>query len=174
MDKIIVPIRLLKALLLLAPLCLPVAATAQRAVPDDLIIVMKRGNCEDGCPVYRILIFGNGDVIWQGRGGVARLGVIQSTIQPDEIRTLIHNFESVDYFRLDNIYGYHGSGCPASLPDKPVVLLSFSMDGQSRILRHHDGCTGEISEKLTALEDSIDRAVRAQRWITGKRFGKKQ
>jgi hypothetical protein len=162
------PKRLLKAISLVALLCLPVVATAQRTVPDDLMIAMKRGNCEDGCPVYRILIFGNGDVIWQGRGGVARLGVVQATIQPDEIRALISGFEAVDYFKLDNIYGYHGSGCRASLPYKPMVLLLFSIDGQSRILWHYDGCTGEVSEKLTALENTIDRAVRAQRWITSE------
>jgi Domain of unknown function (DUF6438) len=162
------------AILLLGSLCLPLTAMAQRPVPDDLIIVMKRFNCEDGCPVYRILIFGNGDVIWEGRNGVAHPGVSQTTIQPDAIRALIKDFESVDYFGLADIYGYHGSGCRNELLYKPVVLLLFVLDGRSRVLWHHDGCTGEVSKKLTALEGSIDRAVGAERWITGQGSRKKK
>jgi hypothetical protein len=163
-----------KVFLLIVLLCLPMIATAQRAVPDDLIILMQRGNCEGGCPVYRILIFGNGDVIWQGRSGVARRGIVQDAIQPDAIRALIRDFELLDYFKLDDIYGYHGSSCRASLPYKPMVILSYSIAGRSRILWHHEGCLGEISEKLRALEDSIDRAVNAERWIVAKGSRKRQ
>jgi Domain of unknown function (DUF6438) len=167
-DTMRVPLRLMRvALLVVAPI-LPLTVAAQRSVPDDMIIIMARGNCEDGCPVYRILIFGNGDFIWQGRTGVAHRGVIQATIEPDRIRSLIQQFVEVDYFKLEDIYGYHGSGCSASQPYKPMVLLSYSIGGQSKVLQHHDGCLGEISEKLTALEDAIDRAVQAQRLITGK------
>ena len=152
-------------------LSLPIPAAAQRSVPDDLIIIMARSNCEDGCPVYRVLIFGNGDFIWQGQTGVARRGVIQSTIEPDRIRSLIQQFADVDYFKLEDIYGYRGKGCSASQPDKPMVLLSYSIEGQSKVLWHHDGCVGDTSEKLTALEDGIDRAVQAQRLKTGKSVG---
>ena len=161
----------LMAMVLAALLLQATVASAQRTIPDDLIIVMQRGNCEGGCPVYRILIFANGDAIWQGRGGVVRIGIEHSTIQPDDIRALIHDFASIDYFNIDNIYGYRGNGCRASLPEKPMVLLSYSIDGRSRTLWHHDGCTGEISEKLSALENSIDQAVHAERWTAGKAVG---
>lgn len=166
--------RLMNAVQLTVSLCLPMAATAQRAIPDELIIVMARGNCEGGCPVYRIMIFGSGDVVWQGRAGVGHPGVAQGMIGPDAIRGLINDFESVGYFGLQDIYGYRGSGCRESRPYMPMVLLEYSIDGQSRTLLHHSGCVGEVSGKLTALEDDIDRVVQAQRWITGKALGKPQ
>jgi hypothetical protein len=165
--------RILRLIPLLGLLCAPAVAAPPLPIPDDLVIAMQRGNCEGGCPVYRIVIFANGDVIWQGRARVARLGVVLSTIERDQIRTLLEGFESADYLHLENIYGFRGNGCSSQKPDTPMVITSLSMGGLAKTLSHHDGCVGEVSEKLAALEDSIDNAVNAGRWITGKPSQKK-
>ena len=106
--------------------CLPAISTAQQPIPDDLVISLQRGNCEGGCPVYRVLIFANGDVIWQGRGRVARPGVALSAVEPDQIRALIRHFESIDYFHLDDIYGFSGKGCRSTTPGMPMAITSLS------------------------------------------------
>jgi Domain of unknown function (DUF6438) len=160
------------AIFLVGGLFLPIGAIAQQPIPDDLAIIMERSNCEDGCPVYRIIIFGDGDVIWIGRNGVVRPGVVKSAIEPDGLRMLIQDFASLDFFGLDDIYGYHGRGCQKSQLGKAVVRLLFVMDGRSRSLWHHNGCAGEVSEKLTALQNKIDLAVGAEKWIADKRFRK--
>lgn len=170
-------LKVLRFIPLIGLLCLPAIAAAQSPIPipDDTVITLQRGNCEVmECPIYRVLIFANGDIIWHGRGRVAKLGVVLSLIERDRIRGLIQNFESIDYFHLENIYGFRGSGCRSSAPDMPVVRTSLSMGGLSKTLSHHDGCAGEVSEKLTALENSIDKAVNTTRWITGKPPPKKQ
>lgn len=166
-------IQLLRMASLFGLLCFPATAGGQPSIPDDTLISLQRGNCEGGCPVYRVVIFANGDVIWQGRGRVAKPGVVLSRIERDRIRALIHDFESIDYFHLENIYGYRGSGCRSSAPDMPMVITSLSMDGLSKTLSHHDGCVGEVSEKLTALENSIDEAVSIDRWIKRRPPAKK-
>jgi hypothetical protein len=150
---------------------LPAIAVAQSPVtiPDDTVITLQRGNCEVmECPVYRVVIFADGDVIWQGHARVARRGVIQSRIERDQIRALIQEFEAIDYFHLENIYGFRGSGCQSMAPYTPMVISSISMGGISKTLSHHTGCVGEVSQKLTALENSIDKAANTARWITGK------
>ncbi len=167
------PLKATRLIALTGLFCLPAMAAPQIPIPDDTVIIMQRGNCEGGCPVYRIIIFANGDVIWQGRGRVARLGVVLSQIERDQIRELIREFQSIDYFHLENIYGYRGRGCRSSQPDMPMVITSLSMGGLSKTIMHHDGCVGEISEKLTAIENSIDKVVNTARWITGKRPAKK-
>ena len=158
-----------------ALLCLPAVAAPQDPIPDtipkDLMISLQRGNCEGGCPVYRVLIFANGDVIWHGRYRVANVGVVLSQIERDQVRALIEDFKAIDYFQLDNIYDYLGPGCRSSAAYKPMVFMSLSMGGLSKTLSHHDGCVGEVSEKLTALENKIDKAVNTARWITTRTCG---
>src|SRR5580698_7989698 len=100
-----------------APQPHPEPAPATQTIPDDTVITLQRGNCEGGCPVYRVMIFANGDVIWQGRGRVARLGVVLSQIERDRIRALIAEFQAIDYFHLEDIYGYGGKGCHSTEPD---------------------------------------------------------
>jgi hypothetical protein len=151
--------------------------SVQRPIPPDTVISLQRerGNCDlNDCPIYRVLIFADGDVIWHGRLRVAKPGVFLSHIQPDQIRALIQDFESIDFFHLENIYGFRGSGCQSSAPDMSTVFISLSMGGLSKTLWHHDGCIGEVSEKLTALENSIDQAVDAARWISAKPRAKKR
>jgi len=149
-----------------ALLCLPAIAQARDRIPDDLLISLQRGNCEGGCPVYRI--FANGDVIWHGHNRVARPGLVLSQMKYDQIDALIKDFTAIDYFQIDNIYGTRGTGCRSSAPCEPMVIVSLSMGGRSKTLSHHDGCVGEMSDKLTALENSIEKAVDAARWISGK------
>jgi hypothetical protein len=163
--------KILTVILSFGLLCLPATAPAQSpiTIPDDTLITLQRGNCEVmECPIYRVMIFADGDVIWQGRGRVAKLGVVLSRIERDRIRALLQDFASIDYFHLDNIYGFNGSGCRSMEPYTPTVITSLSMGGLSKILSHHDGCVGEVSEKLKALEKSIDKAADTARWISGK------
>jgi hypothetical protein len=151
--------------------------STKRSIPPDTVISLQRerGNCEmSGCPVYRILIFGDGDVIWHGRSQVASPRLLLSHIEPDQIRALIQDFESIDFSHLENIYGFRGSGCRSSAPDKSTTFISLTMGGLSKTLWHHDGCAGEISEKLTTLENRIDQVVNTARWIAGKPRAKKR
>jgi hypothetical protein len=161
-----------------APLPADTFIPVARPIPSDTVISLQRmrGGCETAvCPTYRILIFDNGDVIWHGRFRVARPGVLVSHIEPDQIRMLIQDFESIDFFHLENIYGSRGAdGCQSQAPEKPYAFISLSMGGLSRTLGHYDGCVGDVSEKLAALENSIDQAVDAAQWITGKPRAKKR
>jgi Domain of unknown function (DUF6438) len=164
-------LKILTVILCFGLFCLPAIAPAQSvmAIPDDTVVTLQRGNCEvTECPVYRVVIFADGDVIWQGRGRVAKRGVVLSRIERDRIRALLQDFAAIDYFHLDDIYGFNGSGCRSMAPYTPTVITSLSMGGLSKILSHHDGCVGEVSEKLKALENSIDKAANTARWISGE------
>lgn len=145
-----------------------IAAGSAYPIPKDTVIMMQRGNCEGGCPVYRVVIFADGDVLWQGRARVARSGVLLSHIDPDQVRSLIDEFRAIDYLHLENIYDFKGKGCQSSKPDMPIVITSFAIEGESRTLMHHDGCVGEMSDKLKALENKIDKVVNTAPWISAR------
>ena len=69
-------LKVLRLIPFVAMLCVPAFAGPSLPIPDDTLISMQRGNCEVmECPVYRVVVFANGDVVWQGRGRVSKLGV---------------------------------------------------------------------------------------------------
>lgn len=148
-----------------AVFCSQTAAAPENPIPGDTVITLQRGNCEQGCPIYRVVIFANGDLIWDGRGRVRKIGVALSQIKPEQVEALVESFKSVDYFNLENIYDYHGKGCGSVLPAMPIIITSLSTGGLSKSVMHHRGCVGEVSDKLTAIEDQIDRVANTARWV---------
>jgi len=152
---------------LISPLASGQPGMSAQGIPDDTMITLQRGNCESGCPEYRIVIFANGDVIWQGLSRVARTGLVASRIERNAVRKLLAEFEALDYFRLRNVYGFRGSGCPPTDVGKSMVTTSLSSGGRSQTISHYSGCAGGVGDKLTALEHSIDETAVTRRWISG-------
>lgn len=151
-----------------APQPRPAPPPAIQTIPDDTIIILQRGNCEGGCPVYRVIIFSDGDVIWHGQDHVAKTGLILSHIEPNQIRALLADFEAMDYFNLQHIYGYGGKGCPRADIGKVMTRTTLVTGGRSQTVPHYAGCSGTVSDQLSAIEMKIDQTLNTTRWITGK------
>jgi|ERR1700679_3747624 hypothetical protein len=140
------------------------SAMPQDEIPLDTFIVLQSGKCEMGCPVYRIVIFADGDVLFQGRSRVRRTGAALTHIGPDQVQQILEKFKQTGYNHIDDIYGLHGSGCTKTLHDEPIVILSLSTGGVSKTLTHHRGCVSEVSKNLSLLEDSIVELSDTAQW----------
>ena len=154
MNKFTAPTFLVFASLLYLS-CSPMAAESKYVIPDDTLVVLQSGNCEMGCPVFRVVIFANGEVVFQGRHHVRKPGLLLKHIEPDQIREILNEAQSVDFFNVQNIFGLHGQGCERTEPDQPIVMTSISVDGRARTLTHHRGCISGVSQRLSSLENRI-------------------
>jgi hypothetical protein len=147
-------------------------ALAQAAKPSnpspDTLIVLDRGACEHRCAVYRIVIFADGSLIYEGRYFVRHPGLVQSSITPEALAALIDDLDSGGFFQLENNYGYGNKDhCESLEPLEPAAMLSVSTNGRAKTVLHNHGCAGAASKHLTELEDKVDRAVGAAKWIKG-------
>lgn len=140
--------------------------TSGKTPAPDTLITLQRGACESRCAVYRLVIFADGTVIYDGRYFVRRQGLIQSGISPEALNRLIADLEAGGFFQLDNNYGYgNDKGCESIDSDAPMAILSVSNQGRSKTVLHHHRCVGAASKRVTALEDLVDRAVGTAKWI---------
>ena len=131
----------------------------------DTLITLQRGACEDRCAVYRLVIFADGTVIYEGRHFVRQTGLIKSGISPAVLSKLITDLETGGFFQLENDYGYGNTARCDSISDGPVAILSVSNQGRSKTVLHHHRCVGAAPNRLTELEDKVDRAAGAVKWI---------
>ncbi len=153
------------ALACAAALSWPAAATAMDVAPDTLI-TLQRGACERRCAVYRVVIFADGTVIYEGRHFVRRTGLIKSGVSPETLARLIDELEAGGFFQLEADYGYGQAGhCDRVDSDGPTAILSVSSRGRSKTVLHSHRCVGTASDRVTAFEDKVDRAVGAAKWI---------
>jgi hypothetical protein len=135
------------------------------AAPDTLI-TLQRGACEARCAVYRLVIFADGTVIYQGQFYVRQAGLVKSSISPEVLAKLIGDLETGGFFQMENNYGYGGNtGCDSIDEGGPIAILSVSNQGRSKTILHDHSCVGAVPKRLTELEDKVDRAVGAVKWI---------
>jgi hypothetical protein len=50
----------------------------------------------------------------------------------------------------------------------PMAVISLSVAELSKTFQQNNGCVGEVSGNLTALENSIDPAVNSTCWILAR------
>ena len=121
-------------------------AMSQNRVPLDTIVILQNGNCEMGCPVYRIAIFADGDVLFQGRSRGRKTGAALTHISGDRLDQILEKFKQLDYTHVENTYGLRGTGCSKTLHDEPIVLLSLSAGGFSKTVAHYRPAEIETNE----------------------------
>lgn len=132
----------------------------------DTLITLQRGACEQRCAVYRLVIFADGTVIYDGQHFVRRAGLIRSGISPEVLSRLMQDLETGGFFRMENNYGYGNTDrCKSIDPGGPMAILSVSNRGRSKTVLHNHSCVGPIPSRLTDLEDKVDRAAGTVRWI---------
>ena len=145
------------------------AQAAKSGSPSpDTVIVLDRGACERRCAVYRIVIFADGSVIYDGRYFVRHPGLIHSAIAPETLAGLLADLDTGGFFQLESNYGYgNRDHCDSFEPGEPAAILSVSSNRRAKTVLHNHGCAGAASKHLTELEDMVDRAVGAGKWIKG-------
>lgn len=150
-------IALAALILALAPAC------RKQAFPDvnDLNTVqisLRRTICPANCPSYTLQILGNGAVTFEGRDDVAMPGYQHGKISPEKVRLLLEEFRKVDFYSLRDSY-------EVDAPTKPYYTVTLTIDGNTKKIVDHDGTRAGMPPAMTALENAIDHAAGAERWI---------
>jgi hypothetical protein len=142
------------------------AVAAPKDVAPDTLITLQRGACEKRCAVYRVVIFADGTVIYEGRHFVRKTGLIKGGVSQEALARLVDELESGGFFQLDADYGHSQTAhCDRMDSDGPAAILSVASRGQAKTVLHSHRCVGAASDRLTMFEDMVDRAVGSAKWI---------
>ena len=129
-------------------------------MPDNIkevVVTLERTACFGVCPVYKLTIYGDGRVVYEGIRFVRVGGIITTNISEDEIRQLIAEFQKIDYFSLKDSYEQHNA------TDMPSAFTSLTVDEKTKTVRHYHGDLS-APEELTELENKIDQIVDSDQW----------
>ena len=139
--------------LLLLLMAMPLQLVSDEQPPDTLI-VLQMGACERRCPVYRLVLFADGSVLFDGRHYVRVPGLFRSKVSLDSIGKLITEAESIRFFELKNSYA-PGADCESPKSDAPSATLTITSRARAKTIQHFRGCSGREPEQLKQLEDAI-------------------
>ena len=131
------------------------------AVP---VITLERTTCFGTCPAYKLTIFDDGKVVFEGKKFVKHKGREEGQITKAQLDELVRAFNRINYMKLDD--EYVGDRCPDMWTDYPSAITSINQKGQVKRINHYLGCRGlTVLDQLTALENKIDEVANTKRWI---------
>ncbi|MDQ2810154.1 MAG: DUF6438 domain-containing protein [Chloroflexota bacterium] len=148
---------------------LPIVATSSQVIEDrvasviapadlaGIVLALNRTPCFGACPSYRVTVYGNGVVVWEGDQYVALPGAHISVISLDQVRELVAAFTKADYFALDNSYTDY------RVTDMAYINTLFSRGGKTKTVQHYLGDRTAPS-KLAILEAQIDGIIGTAPW----------
>ncbi|MCW5748011.1 MAG: hypothetical protein KIT36_17605 [Alphaproteobacteria bacterium] len=142
------------------------SASAADPLPPNTLITLQRGACEKRCAVYKVVVFADGTVVYDGQYYVRKSGVVRDKVDVGSVAKLITEFEAAGFFDLADQYGYLSeAGCTSMLSDGPVAIVSVVSGAKAKSVVHNHRCVGDVPAQLTRLEASIDKLANTARWI---------
>ncbi len=150
--------------------CLTAVAHADVSAPSPapagtgdklhVLATLERTACYGTCPIYKMTIFSNGRVEWQGEEFVKVKGKASATLSVAELSALKAAFRDAKYFDLGD-----GFDC-YEVTDHPSANTSYDDGSRKKSIKHYHGCKSKPGiEALSALEAKIDQIVKSDRWV---------
>lgn len=132
--------------------------------PSFKSITLQRTACYGYCPVFSLVVFSDGHVLFDGEHFVEKKGKHSWTIGVDAIMALNNAISKHGYFTMIEKSEAKEMTC------MPTCITSILMeDGTFREINHDFGCN-IFPKKLDAFEIKIEKIVGADKYIGKVQF----
>lgn len=128
-------------------------------MPKDATIEFRRTGCYGPCPQYEVSVDALGQVAWNGKKDVRRLGVHAWQVSPAEVETLWQELDALSWSRLPP--ETYGADCPELASCNPSVEFVLRTGTETRAVSHYLGCRGNPDyDALIPLAERFDAVAR--------------
>ncbi|MEY2506587.1 MAG: hypothetical protein QOH01_916 [Verrucomicrobiota bacterium] len=137
---------------------------------EQFVVSLERTACQTGCPEYRIAIFADGKVQFEGKAFVKAIGIREGRISQADIEKFLNQVCSSGFFDLKSRYvvrpvvthsGDDWRVEQQSASEGSGVITEIAVGG----LHHRVENYGPGPGWLKQIEEMIDRLARAEKWI---------
>ncbi|MEZ4799900.1 MAG: DUF6438 domain-containing protein [Flavobacteriales bacterium] len=108
---------------------------------------MKRTACFGTCPIYNVTIMDNGEVYYEGKNFVEKIGNYHTTLDNANLQKIRDKIVAINYFSLQDEYD-------SPITDIPSVYTTVNYGGQTKTIHDRHKGPRELDE-LYALVDDI-------------------
>ncbi len=123
---------------------------------DASFVRFERTACFGTCPVYEVIIRGDGSLVYVGKEFAQPKGTYKAQLSPEDLRSLHERIAISGFFEMENEYDGPISDLPSAITE---VFINDKR--KKKILNRWEG-----PEDLTRLETYIDQLW--QKYLTEK------
>jgi hypothetical protein len=113
------------------------------------IFALELTPCYGTCPSYKVVIFENDSLSYEGMRHVAKEGIISKQLPKGTVNQLVEKFRSANFFKFQNQY-------TSNMSDFPTTYISFTDKGITKKIMDYY----KAPESLRQLEMLISDLVK--------------
>lgn len=132
----------------------PRAAAPHR---PERIAELSRGACEGTCPVYKVAVYSDGSVEYEGQVFVKVIGKARGQLSPADLARLRQAFADAHFLE---IHGTFEDG-----PTDAEFVDTFYRSGNRTNAVHHYALSSSAPKALITMEERFDEIVGSVRWV---------
>ncbi|MGC0773498.1 MAG: DUF6438 domain-containing protein, partial [Candidatus Acidiferrum sp.] len=142
----------------------PPSSGAGRTFPTlaeltEFSIKLSRSGCYGTCPIYTVVIHGDGKIEFHGGHYVSIPGDHQGRIAPEAAARLLERFRAAEFFEFKDKY-------VASVTDNPTYCLELAIGAKRKTITDYVGTWVGMPTLVSELEDAVDETARTDRWVS--------
>ncbi|MBZ0298736.1 MAG: DUF6438 domain-containing protein [Anaerolineae bacterium] len=122
------------------------------------VISLERQPCFGMCPVYELVLYEDGTVVYLGFDHVKEVGVRITQGDAQAVTALANEMKIMGYFDWADAYTHR------IVTDHATVITSLSWEGQFKRIERYDG-DPDAPVGLVRIEDKIDRLADVSQWV---------
>ncbi|MEA5459370.1 DUF6438 domain-containing protein [Arcicella sp. LKC2W] len=123
---------------------------AQNIIPKQIFYV-ETTPCYGTCPSYKVVVFDNDSLVYEGFKYVAKEGILSKKLSNGTVKALIEKFKNAHFFSFQNQY-------TAQISDLPTTYISFTDQGKTKKIMDYY----HAPESLKKLEGYINDLVKTE------------
>jgi ankyrin repeat protein len=130
------------------------AEAAPAAAPQRVHFSLSRDGCYGICPAYRVDIYGDGRVLYEGFQYVDGIGKERYTVPQEEVNKLLRSALSKNLMNLKERY-------ESAVSDFPSYIVTLQIDGRTRKIVDYAGGQVGMPAAVREFELEIDQLLEA-------------
>jgi hypothetical protein len=110
---------------------------------------IKRTACYGKCPIYRLTILDNGQVIYEGKQFVEKIGTYAGLLNGEDLETILKRAKEISYFELEDAYD-------VPIADFPTCVTSVTNNAKTKRVMNKQGAPASLKKFETYLDSLLE------------------
>lgn len=145
--------KLLFSLLAFSLILISCSKQPQKSVLDKPMFTYEKTACMGACPVYKFLLYKNGNASYIGKSNVSNIGSFERKLTEQEFSEFKNLLKAAELFNYEDSYRGHAT-------DLPTTKISYTNEDVSKNIIDYYGAP----ESLKETEKQIEKLINAIEW----------
>ncbi|MDX2442392.1 MAG: DUF6438 domain-containing protein [Bacteroidales bacterium] len=132
--------------ILLVLIFLTGCSVTQQTQNANVVISVQKLPCLGNCPVYKVSIYSNQLVIYEGKENVSKTGVYAMKLDKQKFTELQLAFLQSGFFEMEDVYS-------AQIMDLQTTYLYFNYDGKEKKILDYYNSPEVLKDLVKMIED---------------------